>query len=136
MSALQRMQSISRGYVVAKKWVIKCTVVKRRYNRMCWHAAIALQAFLCPFLLRTPVINKFNLHFECNINADLEVASISISRPISILDKSHYELETDIDTSFLEISRQYRYDIDISAFFAISTSICISNQSVSHISAV
>ena len=58
---------------------------------------------------------------------------ITISRPISILESCQFDLDTDIDPYFVKISRQYRYDIDISAFLAIPTSISISNQSVSHI---
>ena len=60
---------------------------------------------------------------------------ITISRPIPILESCHFDLDTDLDTNFVKISRQYRYDIDISAFLAIPTSISISNQSVSHITA-
>ena len=60
---------------------------------------------------------------------------ITISRPISISESCCFDLDTDLDTYFVKISRQYQYDIDISAFWAISISICISNQSVSHISA-
>ena len=74
---------------------------------------------------------RFNSKFD--IYTNIEAASISTSRPISILEMSHYDLETDLDTYFVKILRQYRYDVDISAFLAIPTSISISNQSVSHI---
>ena len=61
---------------------------------------------------------------------------ITISRPILIIESCYFDLDTDLDTSFVKITRQYQYDIDISAFLAIPTSISISNQSVSHITGI
>ena len=79
------------------------------------------------------IIQQCNSHSKFDIYTNIEAASISTSRPISILESCYFDLDTDLDTYFVKISRQYQYDIDISAFLAIPTSISISNQSVSHI---
>ena len=97
----------------------------------------------------TFVYTTFNSHLKSDINTNKRQplfrlrdryqywkCLITISRPISIVESCHFDLDTDLDTYFVKISRQYRYDIDISAFLAIPTSISISNQSVSHITGV
>ena len=78
-------------------------------------------------------INTGNVSLRSRDRYQYLKIAITNSRPISILEMSHYYLDTDLDTHFVKISRQYQYNNDISAVFAIPTSIYISNQSVSHI---
>ena len=49
-----------------------------------------------------------NSHSKFDIYINIEAASISTSRPISILEMSHYDLETDIDIRKLLFRPRYR----------------------------
>ena len=111
-----------QGILFARTVKHKCACTSVDTARTSFTAAI-IQCPLC------------NTHSKFDIYTNIEAAFISISRPLSILESCYFALDTDLDTYFVKISRQYRYDIDISAFLAIPTSISISNQSVSHITA-